>query len=322
MSSHNPDSLEFDISQFTIAVILPCLNEAIAIPQVISEFKQALPSARIYVFDNNSADQSAEKAQAAGATVYQVREPGKGNVVRRMFADVEADIYVIADSDMTYNAADSEAMIQRLVRNKLDMIVGHRVDEKQRDTYRAGHRVGNYMLSFAARSIFGGNFKDMLSGYRIFSRRFVKSFPALSDGFEIETELTIHALKLRMPVDEYKTLYRARPPGSTSKLSTYKDGMRIIKTLCRLFMVEHPLSFYSITALLFIAAGVALSIPIFIEFFETGLVPRLPTAILVVGLTLCGFISFACGLILDTVSRGRHETRRLAYLAISPLTTD
>jgi len=308
-----------NLTQYRIAVILPCYNEEDAIAQVIADFKKALPSASVYVFDNNSTDNSASLARAAGAIVFEVSAKGKGNVVRRMFADVEADIYVMADSDMTYDASASVGMVSLLVEKNLDMVVGHRMDEKEEGLYRPGHRIGNFLLTSTVRGIFGGKFKDMLSGYRIFSRRFVKSFPALSIGFEIETELTIHALELRMPVAEFQTRYRTRPSGSESKLSTYKDGLRILKTLARLYMIEHPLVFYSIIALLFLVTGIFLSIPLFIEFFATGLVPRIPTAILIIGLVLSGLVSFVCGLILDTVSQGRHETRRLAYLAIPSL---
>ena len=319
MSTQIDDLAVPNISRYRIAVILPCYNEEHAITQVIAEFSAALPNASIYVFDNNSSDNSASLARKAGAVVFNVNAVGKGNVVRRMFADIEADIYVMADSDLTYDASASVEMVDLLVKRNLDMVVGSRVDEKEEGIYRPGHRIGNFLLTYAVRSIFGGKFQDMLSGYRVFSRRFVKSFPALSIGFETETELTIHALELRMPVAELQTRYRARPPGSISKLSTYKDGMRILKTLARLYMVEHPLAFYSVVAVLFLATGIILSVPLFIEYFETGLVPRFPTAILIIGLVLSGMLSFACGLIVDTVSRGRHETRRLAYLAIPSL---
>lgn len=303
-------------------MLLPCFNEEVAIAQVVADFRNALPNATIYVFDNNSSDNSVSLARSAGAKVFNVGAQGKGNVVRRMFADVEADIYVMADSDSTYDASVSATMVEMLLDRNLDMVVGNRVDENEQDVYRRGHRLGNFLLTSTVRSIFGGNFQDMLSGYRVFSRRFVKSFPALSSGFETETELTIHALELRMPVAEINTRYGARPTGSFSKLSTYKDGLRIFKTISRLYMVEHPLMFYSVVAALFVASGVFLSIPLFVEFFNTGLVPRIPTAILIVGLVLCGLVSFVCGLILDTVSRGRHEVRRLAYLAIPSLTRD
>ena len=320
------DRLKLDCAKVTslykVAVLLPCYNESVAIAQVVSAFKDSLPGAKIYVFDNNSTDNSVALARSAGAEVFHVGARGKGNVVRRMFADVEADIYLMADADMTYDENVAIDMVSLLINENLDMVVGRRVDENEQDNYRRGHRFGNTVLTAAVRSVFGGNFQDMLSGYRVFSRRFVKSFPALSNGFEIETELTIHALELRMPASEMNTRYKARPEGSFSKLSTYKDGLRIMNTLARLYMVEHPLVFYSLLALFFLMSGVGLSIPLFVEYFETGLVPRIPTAILVVGLVLSGLVSFVCGLVLDTVSRGRHEMRRLAYLALPSLKKD
>lgn len=299
-----------------VAVILPCYNEEQAIVKVIEDFKQSLPDAEIYVFDNNSTDRTAEVSAAAGARIVFVDLPGKGNVVRRMFADIEADIYVMADGDDTYEAAVAQTLIDKLVRNNLDMVVGCRVDEGQSENYRRGHRFGNQLLTGSVRRIFGGEFTDMLSGYRIFSKRFVKSFPALARGFEIETELTVHALELRMPWGEVVTKYGSRPEDSESKLSTYRDGIRILKTIIRLYMVERPMQFFSLISFVLAALSVILAIPLLQEYLATGLVPRFPTAILSTGLMLSGLLSFACGMILDSVTRGRQEVRRFTYLSI------
>ncbi len=299
-----------------VAVILPCYNEEKAIVKVIGHFRRSLPNAQIYVFDNNSSDDTAGVSAATGAKVVFVGLPGKGNVIRRMFADIEADIYVMADGDDTYEAAVAQKLVDKLVHENLDMVVGCRVDQGENENYRRGHRLGNRLLTGSVRRIFGGQFTDMLSGYRVFSRRFVKSFPALALGFEIETELTVHALELRMPCGEVDTRYGSRPEDSESKLSTYKDGFRILKTIMRLYMVERPMQFFSIIGFVLAAISIILAIPIFQEFFETGLVPRFPTAILSTGLMLSGLLSFGCGLLLDNVTRGRQELRRFAYLAI------
>lgn len=297
-----------------VAVLLPCYNEAAAIAQTVADFRAALPDATIYVYDNNSTDKTVEVAAAAGAIVRTERMQGKGNVVRRMFADVEADIYVMADGDATYEAGAAPSLIDLLVNDQLDMVVGARKSEVEA-AYRRGHRLGNAMLTGMLAWLFGRSFTDILSGYRVFSRRFVKSFPVLSEGFEIETEISVHALELRMPVAERVTAYAARPEGSESKLSTYRDGWRILRTILTLFRIEKPLAFFGIigTALALIAIGI--SIPLFLTFFETGLVPRLPTAVLAMGIMLLAFLNGFCGLILDTVVRGRREMRRLAYLA-------
>jgi hypothetical protein len=236
--------------------------------------------------------------------------------VRRMFADVEADVYIITDGDTTYDARSATRLINKLLDEGLDMVVGCRVDQGESSHYRKGHRWGNRLLTGSVRHLFGGQFTDMLSGYRAFSRRYVKSFPALTTGFEIETELTVHALELRMPYGEIDTPYGARPAGSASKLSTYRDGFRILKTIMRFYMVERPLAFFSIIGAIFAIIAIGISIPVFIEYFNTGLVPRLPTAVLSVGLMLSAMLAFMSGLLLDTVTRGRHEVRRLAYLAI------
>lgn len=300
-----------------IAVVIPCYNEALAIAQVVEGFRAALPEAEVHVFDNNSSDGTAAVARAAGAVVTHVAARGKGNVVRRMFADVEADVYVMADGDATYDAAAARRLIDRLVEGNLDMVVGNRVDDGRNAlTYRAGHRFGNRLLTGAVVQLFGGGLTDMLSGYRVFSRRYAKSFPALSRGFEIETELTVHALELRMPYAEESTAYSTRPEGSESKLSTYRDGWRILKTICKLFVSERPLQFFSIIGAFLLALSVVLSVPLFMTYMHTGLVPRLPTAVLVTGAMLAAMLSFVCGIVMHAITLGRREAKRLRYLAI------
>jgi glycosyltransferase involved in cell wall biosynthesis len=298
------------------AVLIPCLNEAGCIAQVVDAFRAALPDATIYVYDNGSDDETAAVAATAGAEVR--REPlrGKGNVVRRMFADIEADIFVMVDGDGTYDAASAPAMIDKLRAGQLDMVCGKRIESGD-DAYRSGHRFGNRMLTGMVAMIFGDRLSDILSGYRVMSRRFVKSFPALSSGFEIETELTVHALDLRAPVAEVATPYGARSAGTASKLNTYRDGWRILRVIVRLFKEERPFAFFSWIALALAATSVILAIPLITTFLETGLVPRVPTAILSTGLMLVAVLSFACGLILDTVTRGRRELKRMHYLTHS-----
>jgi glycosyltransferase involved in cell wall biosynthesis len=298
-----------------IAVIVPCYNEAETIVQVITAFQKYLPGSTIYVFDNNSTDRTGEIALAAGARVRKVSLQGKGNVVRRMFADVEADVYVMVDGDDTYDASVAPRLIDVLVTNGLDMVVGRRVTEDA-SAYRPGHRFGNKLLTGFATSIFGRTITDMLSGYRVFSRRYVKSFPALSEGFDVETELVVHALELRMPVAEVDTCYRARPEGSVSKLDTYRDGLRILHTILKLFKHERPLAFFAIGFVASLLAAVLLAVPIFETYFATGLVPRLPTAVLSAALVLLGFLLLTCGLVLDTVTKGRIEAKRFAYLSV------
>jgi len=299
-----------------IAVILPCYNEEAAIGLTVAGFREALPQADIYVFDNNSRDRTVEIATQAGAIVRHEPMQGKGHVVRRMFADVEADIYVMADGDATYDAQAAPAMIQRLVDEHLDMVVGARASEVD-TAYRRGHRLGNRVLTGILARLFGRTFSDILSGYRVFSRRFVKSFPVLSSGFEIETEMSVHALELRMPVGEVETAYAARPEGSESKLSTFSDGWRILKTIVTLYRIERPVLFFGSIGALLLAAAIVLSIPLVITYVHTGLVPRFPTAILVTGMVIVAVLCFFAGLILDTVTRGRREVRRLAYLSQS-----
>jgi len=301
-----------------IALIVPCYNEEKSIATVLRDFKRALPALHLYVFDNNSSDKTTAIARQEGAAVVHVPLRGKGNVVRRMFADVEADIYVMVDGDATYEANAVTKLIDKLLDEQLDMVVGCREtpSELASKAYRQGHQWGNRLLTQSVVRIFGGGFTDMLSGYRVFSRRYVKSIPALSHGFEIETELTVHALELRMPYGELNTKYGARPEGSESKLSTYKDGWKILKTIGRLYVSERPFSFFGIVALIIACIAIIISIPVLLEYFRAGVVPRFPTAILSASMMVCALLSFACGLILDNVTRGRHEMKRLTYLAI------
>ena len=310
----DPDASALD--RLSVAVMLPCYNEEVAIAGVVGDFRKALPTARVYVYDNNSTDRTAARAGAAGATVCAEPIQGKGQVVRRMFADIDADIYVMADGDGTYDAFGAPALIARLVADNLDMVVGSRLDSDDREAFRSGHRFGNRALAWVVSGLFGKRLGDMLSGYRVLSRRFVKSFPALSKGFEIETELTVHAMELRMPMTEIETRYRARPEGSASKLSTVRDGNRILWSLAMLLKEVKPFHFFGVIALVLALLSLALAYPIFVTFVDTGLVPRFPTAILATGIMLLGFISLTCGLILDNVSRGRREAKHLAYLVI------
>jgi glycosyltransferase involved in cell wall biosynthesis len=300
-----------------IAVLVPCYNEEAAVASVVRDFRQALPTATVYVYDNNSRDRTVEVARAAGAEVRSERRQGKGHVVRRMFADVDADVYVLVDGDATYDAPSAPRMIERLVAEHLDMVVGLRVDQEQA-AYRMGHRTGNWMLTRFLAEVFGQAFKDILSGYRVFSRRFVKSFPVLSDGFEIETELSVHALELALPVAEIATPYFARREGSVSKLNTWRDGFRILGTILKLYRSEKPLRFFTAIGIFFALVSVGFAIPIFVTYFETGLVPRLPTAVLSMGLMIMALLSASSGLVLDTVTRGRREMKLLAYLSQPP----
>ena len=298
-----------------VAVLIPCFNEEVAIAVVIDGFRSALPDAALYVYDNNSKDRTADAARAAGAIVRTEMLQGKGNVIRRMFADVEADVYVLVDGDATYHAPSAPQMVRLLLEQQLDMVNGTRVSDSA-GAYRPGHRLGNRVLTGLVRAIFGDRITDMLSGYRVFSRRFVKSFPALSSGFETETEFTVHALELSMPIGELETPYRDRPIGSASKLNTFRDGFRILGTIIRLVKEERPLQFFGSSGFLLLFVALILGVPIIAEFVHTGLVLRFPTAILATGLVLLGFLSFTCGLILDSVARGRTELKRLAYLSV------
>jgi glycosyltransferase involved in cell wall biosynthesis len=304
-----------DLHAPRIAVLVPCMNEEAAIARVVRSFRAALPDADIYVYDNNSTDGTVEAARAAGAVVRAEPLQGKGHVVRRMFSDIEAEVYILVDGDDTYDAASSPAMIARLLEEQLDMVNASR-EEQNKAAYRPGHRFGNALLTGMVAAIFGNRFNDLLSGYRVFSRRFVKSFPALSTGFEIETELTVHALELRMPVAEVATPYKDRPAGSASKLKTYRDGVRILKTIVNLMKGERPLLFFSMAFGALALLSMVLAYPVIETYRRTGLVPRFPTAILSTGIMLLAFLCLFAGLILDTVTHGRRELKRLRYLEI------
>ena len=298
-----------------VAVLIPCHNEAATVGKVVADFALALPDAGIWVFDNASADDTAGAAEAAGALVRHAPLRGKGNVVRRMFADVEADVYVLVDGDDTYDADAAPMLVRRLIDEGLDMVSAARVSSHA-EAFRAGHRIGNRALSGVVRLIFGRQFTDMLTGYRVFSRRFVKSFPAHSTGFEIETELTVHTLQMRLPSAEIETAYGARPDGSASKLDTVRDGLRILRMIGLLVREERPLQFFGVAGLAAAALAGLLAAPVVIHYLHTGLVPRFPSLIVAVGMALVALLCFACGLVLDTVSRARLEQRRLAYLAL------
>ncbi|HWI76647.1 MAG TPA: glycosyltransferase family 2 protein [Sphingomicrobium sp.] len=299
----------------SVAVLLPCYNEEATIGATVEGFRKALPKATVYVYDNNSTDRTSAIAENAGAVVRTERQQGKGHVVRRMFADIDADVYVMADGDLTYDPEAAPDMVALLLAEQLDMVVGTRKHE-EKEAYRGGHVLGNRVFTGLLAGLFGRSFNDIFSGYRVFSRRFVKSFPVLSSGFEIETEMSVHALELRMPVGEIETRYLARPEGSESKLSTFGDGWRILKTIGTLYRVERPVLFYGTIALLLFIAALLLSIPLVTTYLHTHLVPRLPTAVLITGMTIVAVLCFFAGLILDTVTRGRREVRRLAYLSL------
>lgn len=299
-----------------VAVLIPCRNEELTIGEVVRSFRTALPDCRVYVYDNNSTDGTVAQAAAAGAIVRTEALQGKGNVVRRMFSDIDADIYVITDGDGTYDPKAAPEMVRKIASEALDMVVGVRVLDESEGAFRRGHRVGNRTLTAVVGWLFGHRFTDILSGYRAFSRRFVKSFPALASGFEIETELVIHALELKMPVGEVMTRYAARAEGSSSKLSTWRDGIRIFVTIVFLFKEVRPAKFFGAVLGLLVLGSLGLAYPLLVTYLETGLVPRLPTAVLATGVMILGFITGACGIILDTVSRGRREAKRMRYLSM------
>lgn len=301
------------MAEAQIAVLVPCYNEAAAVAAVVRGFMTVLPGAVVYVYDNNSVDGTAERAREAGATVRTEGRQGKGHVVRRMLADLDADIYVMVDGDDTYDPASCPAMIERLRSEKLDLVNGRRI-ETNGDSYRFGHRWGNRFLSGLISRLFNSRFDDVLSGYKVFSRRFAKSFPVLSTGFEIETEIAVHALSLGVPTAEMDTPYRSRREGSASKLSTFRDGVRILGTIVVLYREEKPLAFFSGVAAMLAALSIGLALPVFIEFMHTGLVPRQPTALLATGVMLSALLSFVCGVILESVKRGQREIKRLFYL--------
>ena len=305
-------------SALRVAVLVPCFNEEAAVATVVADFRKALPSAEIFVYDNNSSDRTIAVAREAGAEGRSERRQGKGHVVRRMFADIDADIYLLVDGDATYHAASAPRMIDTLLSDHLDMVVGFRVDQSVA-AYRPGHRTGNWMLTRFLSAVFGQQFRDILSGYRVFSRRFVKSFPVLSDGFEIETELSVHALELALPVTEIETPYYARPEGSVSKLNTWRDGFRILGTILKLYRSEKPLRFFTAIGIILALLSIGLAIPVIVTYLEQGLVPRLPTAVLSMGLMIVAILSISSGLVLDTVTRGRREMKLLAYLSQPPV---
>lgn len=298
-----------------VAIIIPCYNEEVTIASVVHDFRTVLPHTPIYVYDNNSTDQTVARAKAAGAIVRTESLQGKGYVIRRMFSDIDADFYILVDGDATYEAAAAPNMLRLAQENGLDMVNGARVTDRV-DAYRPGHVLGNRVLTGLVTSVFGRRLSDMLSGYRVFSRRFVKSFPALSSGFETETEFTVHALEQAMPIGEVPTRYVERPPGSASKLKTYSDGFRILGMIINLVKQERPLMFFSVIGAVALLCGIALGVPVVLDFFETGLVPRLPTAVLATGLVILAALSLTCGLVLDSVALGRREAKRLAYLAL------
>ncbi len=303
-----------ELSECAIAVLVPCYNEEQTIQRVVSDFQSYLPSAGIYVYDNNSSDATAKVAERSGAIVRIERTQGKGNVVRRMFADIEADVFVLVDGDATYDASRAPEMIKMLLNESLDMVTGRRVSQDIA-AYRPGHRFGNKLLTNMVSAMFGKSVGDMLSGYRVLSRRYVKSFPAMSRGFETETELTVHALELRMPITEVETVYLSRPEGSTSKLSTYKDGIRIVRMIGRLVKEERPFPFFGLISCILLAISLSFGTSILLEFSQTGLVPRLPSAVLAMGLVLLAFLSLSSGVVLESVSLSRREARRFAYLS-------
>ncbi len=316
MLDHQPLSSRINLTRYRLAVLIPCRDEGLTIARVVEQFREKLPEADIYVYDNRSTDDTVAQAKEAGAIVRYEPLPGKGNVVRRMFADIDADIYILVDGDNTYEVDAIHHLIDKLLNNHLDMVVGARRSAAQdKQAYRLGHRSGNLFLTGVVKLLFGAQLKDMLSGYRVFSRRFVKSFPALSSGFEIETELTVHTLELKLPFAEDYTLYGSRPPGSESKLKTLTDGWRVLGTAVLLFKEVRPFLFFSIISVFLALVSLSLSIPIFTTYLSTGLVPRFPTAILAASIMLLAFLSFTCGLILDSVARGRREVKRMSYLS-------
>ena len=307
------------MKELDIAVLLPCYNEEAAIDAVVHNFREAIPGATVYVYDNRSSDRTCEVAKAAGAVVRSELRRGKGHVVRRMFADIEADIYILADGDDTYDAASAPELVGRLVENNLDMVVGTRITDckdSNAAAYRPGHRFGNTLFTIYVAFLFGQQFTDILSGYRVFSRRFVKSFPPFARGFEIETELTIHSLDLRLPVGEVETPYQSRPHGSVSKLNSVRDGLRILGTILFLLKETKPLQFFSVLFAVLALSSAGLGLPLLLTYLETGLVPRFPTAVLSTGMMLLAFICLSSGLVLDSVSRGRREAKLLRYLSL------
>ena len=302
-----------------IAVLIPCYNEESTILSVVNDFKNTLPEAVVYVYDNASTDNTSKVAKRAGAIVRAETKKGKGNVVSRMFADIEADVYIMVDGDNTYEASKCPEMINQLINENLDMVVATRITDNNGGEYRWGHVFGNWMLTRSVSLIFGHGFTDMLSGYRVMSRRFVKSFPIMSQGFEIETEMTVHALQVGASYQEIETMYDSRPEGSESKLNTFKDGFRILWMILLLFKGEKPFQFFGLLSLLFFVVSITLSIPLFTTYIETGLVPKIPTAVLSTGLMILSFFSLISGVILDSMSRLKLEGKRANYLSYKSL---
>ena len=302
-------------NDLNIAILLPCYNEGRAIAQVVLDFRTAMPGSRIFVYDNNSTDDTSEQAARAGATVIPSRRQGKGNVVRQMFADIEADIYLMADGDGTYDAKAAPLLVNKLIEDRLDMVVGTRKDVKK-DAGRTGHAFGNKIFNVIYQSIFGGDFTDIFSGYRAFTRRFAKSFPAESPGFEIETEMSVHASVLRLPIAEIECEYGVRGEGSESKLSTFRDGFRILRMIGMLMKETRPFAFFAIVSSFILALSIASGLPVVIEYFQTGLVEKIPTWMLSMTLLLASMMGFSAGVILDSVARSRAEQKRIFYLSI------
>ena len=309
--------MTLDPSRYSLAVLLPCYNEGLSIASVVIGFRKALPGARIYVYDNNSTDNTAQEAALAGATVITCRRQGKGNVVRQMFADIEADIYIMADGDGTYDTAAAPRMIDALIADRADMVVGTRRNITE-DAGRKGHAFGNQLFNRVYQTLFGRDFTDIFSGYRVFTRRFAKSFPANSAGFEVETEMSVHASSLRLPVTEIELDYGRRVQGSASKLSTFRDGLRILCMMAMLMKETKPFAFFGCIAAGMFAACTILMVPITLEFFATGLVNRVPTVMLAMTLMVGAMLSLSCGIILDSVSRARIEQKRIFYLSQAP----
>jgi glycosyltransferase involved in cell wall biosynthesis len=310
--NHRPGQTPL-LQRIQLAVLIPCHNEAATISKVVTDFRRALPGARIVVYDNNSTDSTATHARQAGAAVFHETAQGKGNVVRRMFRDVDADFYILVDGDDTYDAGIAPQMITEAAENKIDFVNCVRTGTESQ-SYRFGHRFGNKLLTGIVQGIFGAGIPDMLSGYKVLSRRFVKSFPVLSNGFDFETEMAVHALELSLPVMHVSGIYRGRPQNSVSKLNTCRDGLRILWFILVLIKHERPLPLFGAIAGLLVFCSLFLGIPVILSYLSTGLVPRLPTAVLATGLAILAALSGTTGLILDTVTRGRREARLLAYL--------
>lgn len=306
-------SVREEAADSAVAVLLPCYNEAASIAKVVTDFREALPWATVFVYDNNSTDDTAAQAREAGAVVQHESRQGKGHVVRRMLADIDADYYVLADGDATYHAPSARQMLDRLTAERLDLVNGRRIPE-ERAAYRTGHRFGNRMFTLLIARLFGRELKDVLSGYKVMSRRFAKSFPVYSSGFEIETELAVHALTLGVAIAEIDTPYLARPDGSTSKLRALRDGLQILRTIARLLRQERPLAYFGTYAGLLAALSIVLALPVIAEYLETGLVPRIPTIVLSTGIMIAAMLAGACGIMLDAVKQGQREIKRLLYL--------